>query len=255
MKLRGNIFFLLKSIKSDYEILNKIHKKIIEHNSLSYDSFNIVSFDFMPNFDNIVKCNNHYHVEQDILSRVNYLNFYNDIRPEKKATNKKLNELLNEIEGLNVKKYIDEKSKTLAYRFYENGLYINYIKYDENDKIKLIDFIAEDRSKTKRYEFDMQGNLVRIRHYNSLGELSLDRYMDNEENCYLSTWVKNGKVTRVQYHEETMEYSTLNILKSNWLKRIISNHENPIIVTPNNNTHNILMDVNYIPIIQNIESL
>ncbi|SEO24583.1 Glycosyltransferase involved in cell wall bisynthesis [Amphibacillus marinus] len=162
----------------------------------------ILTFSFHPDFvENANKVRSLYHFPENIR----ILNLYNELEFSK-DTRKPINSWDDD------KKYVVEKVKgKMAYRYFENGLYIKYKNFEKNDnKLKLIDFFNNNRQRVKREEYDLQGNIRRVIYYS----LDVNRpkqellYTENGH-CYISKWYNNSEeknvINRIYLFDENEE--------------------------------------------------
>ncbi|WP_121616239.1 glycosyltransferase [Virgibacillus halodenitrificans] len=169
--------------------------------------------------------------EKNILSeKVTVFNLLEDLKPNQKPQKKYKH-------GIKEKGFIefkDENQKLPSYRYYKDGLYKMYKRFDGHGNLMFIDYMDDARHRVKREEFNKYGLLARRRHMDmQLNKPRLDQYYDNKGDCYLTIWV-NPETTKssrvVSFGKNAKEYNSLDELKSEWLERKLNKISNPILM-------------------------
>ncbi|WP_165769013.1 glycosyltransferase [Virgibacillus profundi] len=174
-------------------------------------------------------------------------NMYEDIEGQKNS------ELKTKLKPANLKKLADggalsKRNGHNAYRVLKNGYYTKYIGLGKGNTLKLIDYFNENRYRTRREEYDPGGNLKRTI-YTDL-ETNKPRqtiYFDKKGRSYLSAWYSKEKDKYDHIHvfnkkgEITEEYTgDIMKLKQAWLKDLIKDDNNPVIISDTRSTDAIL---------------
>ncbi|GAA0604852.1 glycosyltransferase [Virgibacillus siamensis] len=122
-----------------------------------------------------------------------------------------------------------------AYRYYKDGLYIKYKKFESNGQVSFIDYMNESRHRTCREEYDEKGYLVRIRHYDlTKNKPRIDRYFSRSGKCFLTTWVNpdSEQVGRcLLFYPKPVEFANLTELYSYWVNQKLANIKKPALMS------------------------
>src|SRR5690625_3613372 len=169
-----------------------------------FDKVVFLTLEFQPNFREIRK---ELYNTGKLDKKVEVINLFDDIGDNKKRMkrNKK-----DEIQEKGYFIFKDLNNDQPSYRYYQNGLYIKYKRYDNNNNLLFIDYMNESRTRYQRDEYNEKGVLVRSRQmdlYNN--KPKLDRYFNNNGTCYLSVWLnpKTGEQKRTHYfNKKPKEY-------------------------------------------------
>ncbi|MBL5783506.1 glycosyltransferase [Heyndrickxia sporothermodurans] len=141
----------------------------------------------------------------------------------------------------------DEKSDEPAYRYYNNGVYVKYKKFNHDGNLLFIDYMNESRHRTKREEYNENGTLVRTRHMDLItNSPSLDRYFSKSGKCFLTTWLdpNTGKVGRSHiFDPDPLEFKNLNELFTYWITNKIATYNNPILMSDSRATDEVLINI------------
>ncbi|MFP7479774.1 glycosyltransferase [Terribacillus saccharophilus] len=142
---------------------------------------------------------------------------------------------------------LDKKSKLEAYRYYENGIYRQYRRFNKDGTLKLIDYMDEDRKRTKREEYLADGSIVRTSHMSPMdNKPRLDRYFNHSGDCRLSIWInENQKQGRAILFEKdnAYEFENMNELYVEWIEKSIESLPQPVLMSDSRKTDEILIDV------------
>lgn len=170
----------------------------------------------------------------ELSKKVQVYNFfeYNSARNKKRLFRKtnKINIKEKGLVGVRVKHHAH-----YSYRYYENGLYVNYKRFDKKKRIIFVDIRKDGISRTSREEYDIKGNLVRIRHIDiNNNEPAFDQYYDKNQECFLSVHF-NPKTKKewsvVRFSPEVKNYRNLREAQSEWIKEIVRNYKNPVLIS------------------------
>ncbi|GER72884.1 glycosyltransferase [Weizmannia acidilactici] len=179
--------------------------------------------------------------------RVKVLNMFVDIDPFKEKEKVTLDPKIYEIKEDGFVEFKDNGSKELSFRYYKNGLYVKYKRFDKKNRLMLIDYMNEGRHRIRREEYNQDGTLSRVQHMDLFqNKPKLERYMSKNGECFLSLWIdpKTGKGGRCQlYYPHPIEFKNLNELYSFWITEKIKKIDNPILMTDSRKTDEILLNV------------
>lgn len=136
---------------------------------------------------------------------------------------------------------------TPSYRYYRDGLYVKYKRFDNEGKVVFVDVMNESRHRTHRMEYDEEGYLVRMRHMDIVkNKPRLDRYFSRNGKCYLSVWMNpdTGEAGRCQlFYPEPKEFKNLTALYSFWIKKELKRIRNPVLLSDSRRTDAVLLDI------------
>ncbi|MBM7600165.1 poly(glycerol-phosphate) alpha-glucosyltransferase [Virgibacillus halotolerans] len=212
-----------------------------------YEKVIIVTIVFQQNHKQIIK----ELYDKKILSKnIQVVNFFEDIKPNKgkpKNSKTKYNYLVKE-RGF-VEFPVENMKEEPSYRYYENGLYTKYKRFNQDGTLKFVDYMDADRYRLRREEFDERGILVRIRQMDKLTNKSrLDRYFDNKGFCFLSVHInsKTGKEGRAAiFKEEPIELESLYEYQERWLNSLLNGIAYPVVTCELRGLHKMLQEVKH----------
>ncbi|WP_173915531.1 glycosyltransferase [Halobacillus sp. Marseille-Q1614] len=147
---------------------------------------------------------------------------------------------------------IDKRKGKNAYRIYQNGMYVKYIDYGEDDHLRFIDYFNENRYRTKREEYDPKGHIKRVSYMDFQKNKPCQIiYYNQKGNAYLSEWVNpnTGELTRINKFdpktgEVTKKYRDGSVqFKTDWVNQLLKNYKDPVIVSDTRSTDEILAKV------------
>lgn len=174
--------------------------------------------------------------DRKILSKnIRVVNFFEHIKPKRKKFKKSKNKYKYSVGEKGFFEFPVKKMKTeRSYRYYKNGFYVKYKRFNEDGSLKFIDYMDYDRYRIAREEYDQRGVLVRVRQMDKLENKSrLDRYFDDKGNCYLSVHINstNGKEGRAALFNDTpREYDKLYDLQQEWLNSLLNEVDFPVVM-------------------------
>lgn len=129
--------------------------------------------------------------------------------------------------------YEDKDSKIKAFRFFKDGIYTKYKRFDDKKRIISIDYFSESWVRTKQEIFDEYGNLVKVRHMDlNKNKPKLDRYFSRDGECYLTVAVNSdsGANTKFFLHQpKAQEFKNMDDILAYWLNNSIKEYSNPAI--------------------------
>lgn len=180
--------------------------------------------------------------------RVKVLNFFEDIKPNRRKRKRSKRKDLHLIREKDLIEFLDsERNGGTAYRYYKEGLYVKYKRFNQDGSLEVIDYMDEDRHRNSREEYDRLGYLVRIRHMDKYqNKPRLDRYFDHKDNCYMSVWLnsKTGNEQRTLFFgRENLEYKELNEFQQVWLDDIIDSASSPVVMCEQRSLDHFLLNI------------
>jgi len=217
-------------------VLAKEHKRVI-----------IVTIVFQQNHKSIIK---ELYDKKLLAKNIKVINFFEDMKPNKGKLRrlKYKGEYLIKERGFvefPVEKMIEESS----FRYYKEGLYVKYKRFNKDGTLKFIDYMDADRYRLRREEFDKQGILVRIRHMDKLtNRPRLDRYFDNKGFCFLTVHINSqtGKEGRAAiFKKEPIELDNLYEYQGKWLNALLNKIDYPVVTCELRGLHKMLKDVKH----------
>ncbi|SFC23673.1 poly(glycerol-phosphate) alpha-glucosyltransferase [Bacillus sp. OV322] len=119
-----------------------------------------------------------------------------------------------------------------SYRYFKNGDYVQYKRFDREGRLIFCDKMNEARIRTKRQEYSPDGYLVKEIIYDTGSKHErTHKYFGKDGKCYLSIWLDAKKNwTKCQYFgDENKEFEDMADLYSYWIEKVIAEDENPII--------------------------
>ncbi|VVM33341.1 Glycosyltransferase (EC 2.4.1.-) [Terribacillus sp. AE2B 122] len=167
--------------------------------------------------------------------RVEVRNYYTDLLHISKVDNPK--EASVEIEGLHAIQ--DKKSKQPAFRYYEDGVYKEYRRFNGDGSLKLIDYMDDSRTRLSRAEYLRDGRLVRTSHMDYItNKPKLHRYLLEDGTCRITVWVNpSGSEGRtILFGEEDVEYDSINHAYAAWIDTAVLEYEAPVIMSDSRKT-------------------
>ncbi|MGI2327558.1 glycosyltransferase [Planococcus sp. YIM B11945] len=205
------------------------------------DDVTFLTFLYQRTHKNIIE---ELHQTNKLDRKVRVFNLFLDLDPWKneKNSSKKVHEGM-EIEEKGFIKFEDVKAKNLSYRYYQDGMYKKYKKFDKNKKIMYIDYMTDSRQRTHREEFDSTGRLLRIRHFDIYtNKPRLDRYFSRNGKCFLTTWINpdNESLGRCQlFAPAPMEFLKFDDLAVYWVNMKLKEFKNPALFCDSRKMDNI----------------
>jgi len=241
--IKGTPIFIFNSLDT---VRGGLTKAVLTRANFFADYFEdviILTLKFQPNFRKII---NELYSSGMLDKRVKVLNFFDDIKEEKVLKKKIKWSPLFKVKERGYAVFKDKKQKLPSYRYYKNGLYVKYKRFDKNYNLLFIDYMNEGRHRYRRDEFDENGILVRTRHMDLVhNKPKLDRYFDSKGKCYLSVWLDmNGNQNRTVYlKNEYKEYNSLQAFCIEWLEKQISKTAYPILFSDSRSTDDLILNI------------
>lgn len=228
-----------------YEINDKkggMTTAMLNRSKMFYDSgyeADIVTFDFNPDYDSIrtklIK-------SKKMDERTNILNLHEDLKNEntkRKSINKKIYNQNVPLKEANKQEAVDSNNPSIV-RYFSNGIYEKYKKYDKKGNLKVIDFFNETRQRTKRIKFNSNKSVQIIFTYDPIhNKVNSERYYTNDGYCYLVKWYSSNSENPISIFlfdretKTTYQFKNNNELATHWLtvlcrKRV--NKQKPILI-------------------------
>lgn len=207
-----------------------------------YENVIFLTLKFQPNFKEI---KNELYKLKKLDSRVKVLNFFDDICDIKNSKSWLKKPELN-VKEKGLVEFLDEANELPSYRYYQNGVYVKYKRFDRKNNLLFIDYMSEGRHRLRREEYNKQGHKVRVRHMDLVtNKPKLDRYFDAKGNCVLSVWIdENGKEKRTHYFKNNpKEYKNLFDLYTDWVEEKLASIKNPIVMSDSRRTDPIVVNL------------
>ncbi|PTY80819.1 hypothetical protein B5V89_00595 [Heyndrickxia sporothermodurans] len=241
--MNSKYYFLVSIIKYDFGGLTNsmLQRARIFTEKVGVDS-TILTFDYNPDYEGII---NRLWELNKINEKIKILNMYDFFKNRSNDSLYKNNiddHVIQEKEN----GYFAEKVKGKnAYRYFNNGLYVKYKSFEKpNGKLKFIDYVNENRSRTRREEFDDFGRIRKTTYYDFLHNLpKQELFFDELGNCFMSKWHKldksSSRVEKVIWFNEKGEikkvfFSDLE-LKQFWLTQLTEDQFNHFFIVDGRN--------------------
>ncbi|UOR11646.1 glycosyltransferase [Halobacillus amylolyticus] len=195
-----------------------------------YDNVIFLTLAFQQNYHEIIE---KLYENGSLDRRVKVLNFFDDLKnvsPQEESSN-----VESSVEEDGLQYFKDPNNELPSYRYYQNGVYVKYKRFDSDGRLLLVDYMSEGRHRLRREEYDELGHISRIRHMDLVkNKPKLDRYVDSEKNCFLSVWIdsSNKKQGRTLYlGKDPKEYGSLYDAYINWVSQKLKSIDNPIVMS------------------------
>ncbi|WP_337969666.1 glycosyltransferase [Virgibacillus salexigens] len=187
----------------------------------------IITFAYQQYFNKIIQKL----YDKNILSKhVKVINFFEEMQLMKKKTKAK-KQLVKE-KGYTVFP-VENRKKEPSYRYYKNGLYIMYKRFNAEGCIKFIDYMDETGKRVRREEYNENGILARTRHMDNMNNKPrFDQYFDTSGNCIFSVYVNpksdnEGRVVR--FIHQPKEFTSLSKCQQEWLESVLQRIKYPVV--------------------------
>lgn len=175
--------------------------------------------------------------DDGILNKnVEFLNFFDYIQHDNKwGLRRPIRSIVHPIEekGYDVIKIDNHPGN--SYRYYKNGLYIKYKRFNEDGTLSFIDYRNNSLQRIKREEYCSQGHLLRVRHFNTnYNKATFEQYFNKNQDCILSVHVspKTGNMGfSVNFQKEVQSFDQLEDMQKVWLKNILNKIKYPVIMS------------------------
>lgn len=196
---------------------------------------------FQPRFDSIIK---ELHKSGSLDKRIKVINFFNDILKLDKSKRKSSKDVVEE-KGFYVFK--DENQSKPSYRYYKDGLYVKYKRYNKSGDLLFVDYMNESRHRYQRDEFNNKGAIIRSRQMDLFSNKPrLDSYYDNSGHCAITIWIDDkGKEGRTLFFDKRnpKEYSKLDDFYKAWVEQKLSKLSSPVVISDSRKTDDIVAKI------------
>lgn len=193
----------------------------------------ILTFSFHRNFDEILE---EQYKRGKLNKNVRVYNLFKDLDPKQHLPNRQERDDLITQDEPGIVKYMDENLTIpgTAYRYFNNGVYVKYKRFDTKGKIVVIDYFSENWRRKKQEIYDEHENLIRDRYMDlTMNKPRLDRYLSKDGECYLSVTVdmNSGKNNWFYLHTpDPIQFSSIDELLIFWINRKLENISSPLIM-------------------------
>nr|WP_318539477.1 glycosyltransferase [Terribacillus saccharophilus] len=126
----------------------------------------------------------------------------------------------------------DKRSELPAYRYYNNGFYEQYRRFQEDGSLKLIDYMDESRTRRRREEYLRNNRLVRVSHMDiTNNKAKMHRYFHADGSCKITVWLdapdEEGRM--IIYGEQNKEYKSFKHGYTDWIEKAVQAYEAPVL--------------------------
>lgn len=212
----------------------------------------ILTLGYEPNYDYI---ESYLKSVKRLYDDVHIFNMYDDLREKNSNKIQFTKEYYEKEVNLYEKDFFvqDNEYEQKRYaRYFKNGKYIKYKKWDKEGQLTHIDFFNENRNRVKRSEFNKDGYHHRDIIFNlNTNKANQERYFTKDGYCYLSKWLdhKTGKVTRIYYfvrkENKVKYYTSQEEFDIEWMSEFFKSHEmKPIAIADGPGIGTKLMEIN-----------
>ncbi|MGY0691300.1 glycosyltransferase [Virgibacillus sp. FSP13] len=209
-----------------------------------FDEVIFLTLKFQPNFHEIKE---KLYKSGKLDKRVKVVNFFSDLMGPYKKGGIFKQHTINQVKEKGYVVFEDTRNALPSYRYYQNGLYKKYKRFDDDKKLLFIDYMNESRHRYQRDEYNKYGYLVRSRQMDLVhNKPKLDRYFDSKGECILSVWVdtKGNEKRTVYFKNKPQEYKTLYELYTLWVEDKVSKLKNPVIMSDSRYTDTLVRNIN-----------
>ncbi|MDY0394130.1 glycosyltransferase [Virgibacillus halophilus] len=187
---------------------------------------------------------------KELSRNVKVLNFFHEMRSNEKKKKQNFKQAKYQIQEKGLTAFPDDRlADGRAFRYYTNGLYIKYKRFNKKGELEFIDYMSRGRQRECREEYDNDGLLIRSREMDlSYNKPSLDRYFDARGNCFMSVWVnpENSKEQRtLTFGDTAAEYDNLYDLQTVWLNQLLAAYKHPTVMVERREFDEMLMNVTH----------
>lgn len=213
-----------------------INRVMMNRSKLFYEKgydVTLLTLDFKQNYEEIeeaLKDKGRLHEDTRILNVHDYYRKKNTMHPKKQQVE------YEELAELEEEGYIVQAGSDHA-RYFKNGQYVKYKKWDTKGDLAFIDYFNENRMRTKREEFHNGSLFRKVTYHLGTGKPAEKLYYTVDGFCYLNKWFnhKTGEQQKVFLFDVQNQSSTL--FESNhdfhvsWLNELcIQCAEKPILI-------------------------
>ncbi|MFB1097860.1 glycosyltransferase [Terribacillus sp. JSM ZJ617] len=140
---------------------------------------------------------------------------------------------------------VDKRSKLPAYRYYNNGFYEQYRRFEQDGSLKLIDYMDESRTRQRREEYLRNSRLVRASHMDiSNNKAKLHRYFHADGSCRIAVWLDEpnteGRTIRFDLNKE---YAKIEHAYADWIEEAVKIYDSPVLLSDSRKTDETVLRV------------
>jgi poly(glycerol-phosphate) alpha-glucosyltransferase len=208
-----------------------------------FDEVVFLTLEFQPGFNKIKE---ELYTTGKLDKRVKVFNLFNDVIGNKKKKKIKQNKE-HSIEERAFFVFKDDNNDQPSYRYYQNGLYKKYKRFDKNNNLIFVDYMNESRTRYQRDEYEENGALVRSRQMDLYtNKPKLDRYFNYNGECHLSVWIDptTSKEKRTLcFGKQPKQYKSLEDFILEWVEAKVRKFKEPVIMSDSRSTDSLVTKV------------
>ncbi|WP_160725746.1 glycosyltransferase [Bacillus sp. USDA818B3_A] len=184
----------------------------------------VVTFNYNPNYGSVI---DNLRDRKIMSNSIHFINLYDYFRRESVQYEKKENKV--EEEGL-----VYHQQGTNIYRFFYNGLYKKYKRFDQEGNLKVVHHFNENRYRYKTDEYDNMGYIHRTHYYDLFSPDIVRQTIFYRKNgsAYMTKWFKlvdnENQVERIQIYDQSGEIITVldsDLQMQHYFLDILTNNE------------------------------
>ncbi|SDC05596.1 poly(glycerol-phosphate) alpha-glucosyltransferase [Terribacillus halophilus] len=140
---------------------------------------------------------------------------------------------------------VDKKSKLPAYRYYNNGLYEQYRRFEKDGSLKLIDYMDESRTRQRREEYLRNNRLIRTSHMDiTNNKPKLHRYFHADGTCKIAVWLdESGEEVKTILFDQNKEFAKVQHAYAYWIEEAVKSYESPVLLSDSRKTDETVLRV------------
>ncbi|GAA5415807.1 poly(glycerol-phosphate) alpha-glucosyltransferase [Paraliobacillus ryukyuensis] len=211
-----------------------------------FDEVIFLTLRFQSNFHEIV---NKLYDSGQLNKKIKVFNLFDDVMTNKLLPDRRIKKRkpVYQVQEKGFDIFKDKRDVPPSYRYYKNGLYIKYKRFNNKNKLVFIDYMTEGRNRYRREEFDLYGNLVVARHMDTrTNKPSLERYLDAKGKCYLSVWIDsegNPYRTLLLNNKQNKEFKSFFNFKADWINKKMEDITNPVLISDSRKTDELVTSI------------
>jgi len=186
----------------------------------------IVTFDYNADYDKI-RTNLLKSKKMDERTKIiNMYEYFKKINTLKNTINKKLYKEQSSIKEKDTFECMDIKNKNV-YRYFYNGAYKKYKKYDNQGQLKILELFNETKQRTIRYEFNTNMSVEKKITYDlKNNKMNSESFFTDDGFCYLVKWYnsESEKLTTSflfdRKEKASYQFKNNNELATHWLTKL-----------------------------------
>lgn len=208
-----------------------------------FDEVVFLTLRFQPNFNTIKE---KLYSSGQLDERIKVINFFDDIDASVKEKRWKKRRVSN-LAKIKERGYVEFKDKNNAlpsYRYYKNGIYVKYKRFDKNNRLIFIDYMNEGRHRLRRDEYNKNGDVVRSRHMDLIkNKPKLDQYLSANGESYLSVWLdaKGSEKRTVFFGDNPKEHGSLYKAMTEWVDEKIDGFTKTVVMSDSRFTDGLVL--------------